>query len=220
MTIGTRAKMLGVLGLVLLAAVPAAAQTRLRFARTISTEDSMHLAALELAKKVEQKTGGAVRMRLYGAAGVEPTPISRAIAFGTISFGIGTGVMAAIALVSDASGVAPVLHLPSGVLRVVAAVWLLLVAAFLAACAGRFSWARAVGRVVPLPHVGLAAWQLLVSAADIVFAAAALWWLLPPSNVSPVAFVGFFAVATLLGVVSHSPGGGSKWTHGTRAFAS
>src|SRR6188508_66506 len=152
-------------------------------------------------------TGGAVRMRLYGAAGVEPTPISRAIAFGTISFGIGTGVMAAIALVSDASGVAPVLHLPSGVLRVVAAVWLLFVAAFLAACAGRTSWARAVGRVVALPHVGLAAWQLVVSAADIVFAAAALWWLLPPSDVSPIASVGFFAVATLLGVVSHSPGG-------------
>lgn len=152
-------------------------------------------------------TGGAVRMRLYGAAGIEPTPISRAIAFGTISFGIGTGVMAAIALVSDASGVAPVLHLPSGVLRVAAAVWLLLVASFLAACAGRTSWARAAGRIVTLPHVGLAAWQLLVSAADIVFAAAALWWLLPPSDVSPVAFVGFFAVATLLGVVSHSPGG-------------
>src|SRR5436190_932415 len=37
-------------------------------------------------------TGGAIRMRLYGAAGVEPTTISRAIAFGWISFGIGTGV--------------------------------------------------------------------------------------------------------------------------------
>ena len=41
-------------------------------------------------------TGGAVRMRLYGAAGVEPTTISRAIAFGTISFGVGTGAVAAL----------------------------------------------------------------------------------------------------------------------------
>ena len=152
-------------------------------------------------------TGGAVRMRLYGAAGLEPTTISRAIAFGTISFGIGTGAMAAFALVADASGVAPLLHVPSVVLRVAAAAWLVLVAAFVAACAGRTSWARSVRRVIPLPSAGLAGSQLLVSAADIVFAAAALWWLLPPSDVSPVAFVGFFAVATLLGVVSHSPGG-------------
>ncbi len=152
-------------------------------------------------------TGGAVRMRLYGAAGIEPSAISRAIAFGTISFGIGTGAVAAFALVSDAATVAPLLHLPVAVLRAAAAVWLLFVASLLAACAGRTSWARAADRVVTLPSASLAVWQLACSAADIVFAAAALWWLLPPSEVGPLAFVGFFSVATLLGVVSHSPGG-------------
>lgn len=152
-------------------------------------------------------TGGAVRMRLYGAAGVEPTTISRAIAFGTISFGIGTGAVAAFGLLADASTVAPLLHVPSAVLRAAAAVWLVLVAALLAVCAGRRTFARAASRVVALPSPGLAAWQLLVSVADIVFAAAALWWLLPAPNVGPLAFVGFFALATLLGVVSHSPGG-------------
>jgi len=152
-------------------------------------------------------TGGAVRMRLYGDAGVEPTTISRAIAFGTISFGIGTGFVAAFGLLADASTVAPLLHVPSAVLRAAAAIWLVLVAALLAVCAGRRTFARAASRVVALPSPGLAAWQLLVSVADIVFAAAALWWLLPASNVGPLAFVGFFALATLLGVVSHSPGG-------------
>lgn len=152
-------------------------------------------------------TGGAIRMRLYGAAGVEPTTISRAIAFGWISFGIGTGVVAAFGLLGDATTVAPLLHVPAVVLRAAAAVWLALVGALLAACAGRHSYARGVSRVVALPSLGLAAWQLLVSIADIVFAAAALWWLLPSSDIGPLAFVGFFAVATLLGVISHSPGG-------------
>jgi phosphatidylglycerol lysyltransferase len=152
-------------------------------------------------------TGGAVRMRLYGAAAVEPTTISRAIAFGTISFGIGTGAVAAFGLLADSSTVAPLLHVPSAVLRAAAAVWLGLVAALLVACAGRRTFARSANRVVALPSLSLAAWQLFVSVADIVFAAAALWWLLPPSSVGPLAFVGFFAVATLLGVLSHSPGG-------------
>lgn len=90
-------------------------------------------------------TGGAVRMRLYGAAGIEPSAISRAIAFGTISFGVGTGTVAAFALLGDAAAVAPLLHVPDALLRGAAAAWLLIVAALLAACAARRSWARAAG---------------------------------------------------------------------------
>ncbi|MGA2959929.1 MAG: TRAP transporter substrate-binding protein DctP, partial [Thermodesulfobacteriota bacterium] len=45
----------------------ALAQTRLRFAHTINTEDSMHLAVVEFAKKVAEKTGGAVRIEVFPA---------------------------------------------------------------------------------------------------------------------------------------------------------
>ncbi len=43
------------------------AQTRLRFAHTINTEDSMHLAVVEFAKKVGEKTGGAIRIEIFPA---------------------------------------------------------------------------------------------------------------------------------------------------------
>jgi len=45
----------------------APAQTRLRFAHTINTEDSMHLAVIEFAKKVGEKTGGAIRVEVFPA---------------------------------------------------------------------------------------------------------------------------------------------------------
>ncbi len=43
------------------------AQTRLRFAHTINTEDSMHLAVVEFAKRVGEKTGGAIRVEVFPA---------------------------------------------------------------------------------------------------------------------------------------------------------
>ncbi|HUQ50769.1 MAG TPA: hypothetical protein VM692_01020, partial [Gammaproteobacteria bacterium] len=151
-------------------------------------------------------TGGAVRMRLYGAVGVDPAAISRAIAFGTVAFGIGTGSVAAVALLFDAATIAPLVHVPGVLLRAAACVWLLLLVALLGACAARRAWPRSTAPGA-LPSLGLAGSQLLFSVADIVLAAGALWWLLPPTQVGVLAFVGFFAIATLLGVVSHAPGG-------------
>lgn len=43
------------------------AQTKFRFAHTINTEDSMHLAVLEYSKKVNQKTGGAILIDVFPA---------------------------------------------------------------------------------------------------------------------------------------------------------
>jgi phosphatidylglycerol lysyltransferase len=151
-------------------------------------------------------TGGAVRMRLYGAAGADPGVISRAIAFGAISFGVGTASVAATALLWDAGLVAPILHLPSWLLRGAAIAWLVALVSLLVACTtrGRLSLGA---RSAVLPSSRVATWQLLVSIADIAFAAAALWVLLPHVGVSFVGFVGIFAIATMAGVISHVPGG-------------
>lgn len=57
------------LAVLFLAAVPAlsSAQTKFRFAHTINTEDSMHLAVVEFSKKVQQKTGGALLIEVFPA---------------------------------------------------------------------------------------------------------------------------------------------------------
>jgi phosphatidylglycerol lysyltransferase len=67
---------------------------------------------------------------------------------------------------------------------------------------------RLFGRVrIRLPSASLALQQLLFSAVDIAGTAAVLWFLLPPGAVAFPAFLGFFAIAVVLGVLSHVPGG-------------
>ena len=152
-------------------------------------------------------TGGAVRMRMYGAAGVEAGAISRAIAFNAGAFGIGITAVGAVALLWGAAAVAPIAHLPVGVLQAVAAATVLATALLIWLCfRGRtLTWRE--GLTLRLPSGPLAVEQLVVSAVDIVASAAVLWCLLPGGSIGFPAFVGFFAIATVLGIISHVPGG-------------
>ena len=87
--------------------------------------------------------------------------------------------------------------------------WILMgaVAAFLIATMVREAPLRLSRFTLPLPTPALAARQLLVSAIDWSLAAAALYVLLPPSDLSGLTFLGAYLVAVLLGMVSHGPGG-------------
>ncbi len=151
-------------------------------------------------------TGGAVRMRIYGAAGVEAGTISRAIAFNAVAFGLGITAVGAGALLWGAHAIAVVAHLPADLLRVAAGLLLGLTAVLLWRC-WRTRDLQLFGLTVPLPALGLAAQQLLISALDIAASAAVLWVLLPHGAVSFPVFMAFYAIATVLGVISHVPGG-------------
>ncbi len=152
-------------------------------------------------------TGGTVRMRLYGAAGVEIGKISRAIAFNAAGFGLGIHAVGAAALLWRADAIAPVAHLPAWVIQGVAVLILAGTAALLIVCRdGRER--RLFGRItVRLPSAPIVMQQLLFSAVDIAASAAVLWLLLPSGSVDFTAFVGFYAIATVLGLLSHLPGG-------------
>jgi phosphatidylglycerol lysyltransferase len=152
-------------------------------------------------------TGGAVRMRLYGAAGVEAGAISRAIAFNALSFMLGISVVGAAALLWGARAVAPALHLSPAWLRV-GAVLVLTGALLLIAWCRDGRERELFGRFrLRMPSASLALQQLLFSAVDIAATAAVLWFLLPPGAIAFPAFLGFFAIAVVLGVLSHVPGG-------------
>jgi phosphatidylglycerol lysyltransferase len=60
---------------------------------------------------------------------------------------------------------------------------------------------------LPLPSPRLAFTQLLISTLDWVLAGAVLYALLPPSQLSFLAFLGSFLTAILIGLASHVPGG-------------
>lgn len=151
-------------------------------------------------------TGGAVRMRLYGAAGVEPARITQAIVFNAAAFGLGMTAFGALALLWAADLVAPQLHVPAPLLRGAAAVALAGLVAFLVLCSRRRAlvlhrWS------VRLPLHGLALRQLGIGAVELSFSAAVLWCLLPSGEVPLPSFVAFYAIAVTAGIVSHVPAG-------------
>ncbi len=150
-------------------------------------------------------TGGAVRLRLYGAAGVEAGLITRAIAFNALAFGLGISVVGAGGVLLDARELAPLAHMPVWVLQALAIGALALAGALMWACRrGEFR----LGPIrIRLPAPSMAWQQLGVSVVDIVASAAVMWFLLPDGAIGFPAFVGFYAAAMVLGVISHVPGG-------------
>lgn len=163
--------------------------------------------ALGNAMGVGVLTGGAVRMRMYGAAGVEAGAISQVIAFNMLAFGWGVATMAAVGVMAGADDVARAVHLPVSVLQLGAGAVL---AAGIALCVwlGGGRQMNVAGRVITLPGTRSALRVLLISAVDIAASAAVLWMLLPSTiEVDFLPFLGCYAVATALGVLSHVPGG-------------
>jgi phosphatidylglycerol lysyltransferase len=173
----------------------------------VAAETSFIAYALANTVGLGVLTGGAVRLRLYGAAGVEAGAISRAIAFNAAAFMLGISVVGAAALLWGAASVAPALRIPAPALQAGASLILAGAAVLIALCRdGRER--RLFGRfTLRLPTATLALQQLLISAVDIAATAAVLWFLLPAGAIDFPAFMGFFAIAIVAGVLSHVPGG-------------
>jgi uncharacterized membrane protein YbhN (UPF0104 family) len=152
-------------------------------------------------------SGGAVRYRLYTAAGLSPGQIARAILFISIAFGVGLGVIAALGLLLDAREVSGLLGASLAPLRAGAATVLAVAIGFLVFCAlRRTPWRRGPIQIDP-PDTTLVLNQLLFTAVDVLAAAATLWVLLPSVGISFFSFAAIYAAALALGVLSHIPGG-------------
>ena len=173
----------------------------------VAAETSFIAYALSNTVGVGVLTGGAVRLRLYGAAGIEAGVISRAIAFNAAAFMLGISVVGAAALLWGATSVAPALHIPAHALQAGASLILAGATTLIILCRdGRER--RLFGRfTLRLPSASLALQQLLISSVDIAATAAVLWFLLPAGAIDFPTFMGFFAIAIVLGVLSHVPGG-------------
>ncbi len=151
-------------------------------------------------------TGGAVRLRVYGAAGLEPAQIARLMGFVGAGFGLGISFIGALGLLWGAQTTATLLPLPPLLLQILAALMLTAIAALILLCA-RQRGIRLRGRSLRLPSWQLAVAQIAVSALDILPAAMVLWVLLPASDVTLGSYIAFFALAVAVGVISHVPGG-------------
>ena len=152
-------------------------------------------------------TGGAVRMRLYAAAGVEPAKIAQVVAFNASAFMLGMSAFGALALLWGAAEVAHLLQWPAGALRAIALVLLAGVALLLWLCARQRVVLIAGRWPLRLPPLPLALRQLAVSAFELGASTLALWVLLPGERMPLPSFMAFYAIAISASLLSHVPGG-------------
>jgi phosphatidylglycerol lysyltransferase len=151
-------------------------------------------------------TGGAVRMRLYSAAGLEAAKIGAVIAFNAGAFGLGMVVCGAVGLwwgaaeVAQTIGAAPE-SVRTGALLVTAAS-----AAFIGLCAAKRR-VRLGQWQLALPSAFLVLQQLAISIVDLAASGAVLWVLFPPDTIGWATFSVFYVAGVALGVISHVPGG-------------
>src|ERR1700722_4141239 len=152
-------------------------------------------------------SGGAVRYRLYTAAGLSPGQIARVVLFLSIAFGVGLCTIAALSMILEASEVGRLLGVSPQPLRAIAAIILAIASGFLIFCAlRRTPWRR--GAIdIDAPGAMLVLIQILLTAIDVLAAAATLWVLLPSVGIGFFAFAAIYCVALALGVLSHIPGG-------------
>ena len=152
-------------------------------------------------------SGGAVRYRVYTAAGLTPTQVARVILFISAGFAMGICAVACIGLLVRAGHLSAVVPLPALSLQGIAALLLALILAFLVLCSGQKGPLRWGPVEIELPGTKLAIAQIVLALVDILAASAALWALLPTGSVDFLTFSAVFAVALGFGVLSHVPGG-------------
>jgi phosphatidylglycerol lysyltransferase len=152
-------------------------------------------------------TGSAVRLRIYGLAGVAAEDIVAIGILCALTFWSGLLVLAAFALVTEPSvvtlidGMQPWLNMAVGL-------------ALLAGLLG-LVWVSQGERILQrgdwsfrLPRAPTIFGAIVIGSIDTAAAALALWFLLPQAgDLTFPAFLATFILATALGVISHVPGG-------------
>ncbi len=151
----------------------------------------------------------AVRLRLYTSWGVPAVDVARLIAFTFSTFYIGVITLCGLLFVTRAVTPPAQWGIPDAAVRWLGLVLLLLIGAYLAACAFVRGAIRVRSWQFRLPHVGLASMQPLVGMMEWLLVGTTLYVLIQPSE-QPLpffTFLGAFMVAQAAGLISHVPGG-------------
>lgn len=153
-------------------------------------------------------SGGAVRYRIYSAAGVDALSLARIVLLSAMPYGLGLGVLLGLALIADATQAAALLGLETTTAMGAGLLSLALHAGYLAAvrwCQRPF---RICGSDVSLPPPRLTKLQYAMGLVDVAGAVAALYVLLPPSAVIGYpAFIAVYVLCICVSLASSVPAG-------------
>ncbi|MBK6597375.1 MAG: bifunctional lysylphosphatidylglycerol flippase/synthetase MprF [Proteobacteria bacterium] len=157
---------------------------------------------------VSALSGGAIRYRLYSAAGLSATQITQIIALGSLTFALGATTLTGIALITDADVAAPIMRVSSAAATLIGVLLLLAIASYLLFCGIHREPLTLRGWTIQLPQPSLGVRQITVASVDLLCACGALYALLSAAHdISFWGFAGVFIVAIGAGVISAVPGG-------------
>jgi phosphatidylglycerol lysyltransferase len=153
-------------------------------------------------------SGGAVRYRAYSALGLTAKQIATVIAFGTLTFALGTAALLGLSLLLEAELSGSVLQVHRSLTMLAGCLLLAGVVGYLTLACNRNEPLRWRKIVIPVPSPRIAFAQMAVACSDLLCAAGVLYVLLPPQAViSFPAFAGLFLIAISAGIISNVPGG-------------
>ncbi len=152
-------------------------------------------------------SGGAIRYRLYSRVGLEAFEIALVTAFCTVGFGIGETLVGGMALVVYPDVFADYFNFSPAMVRWAVGGLLLSVMAFLF-WRSRHQGIIRYGKIhFRFPSLNILGGQIIFSILDISFAGATLFILLPDNSFPFAGFLAVFAIALVVSVISHVPGG-------------
>jgi phosphatidylglycerol lysyltransferase len=152
-------------------------------------------------------SGGAVRYRIYTSLGLDGYDVAAISGYVAIAYGVGATLIGLGALAVHPSAIAGLTALPPEMVRLLALGGFLLMAGTIATVTLRRGCLRLPWFEIRAPAFRDVLWQILFCTVDIIAASFALYVLLPTGGIGFVTFVAVYAVATMIGVASHVPGG-------------
>ncbi len=153
-------------------------------------------------------SGGAIRLRLYTAWGLNTIEVTKLVTFCSLTALLGFVTMAGLAMSIEPHAFPHTAALPEAFVRPIGC---LLLAAPIGYLIALFLWRKPLlfrgwTLDLPKPRIGLA--QLVLSCLDLSLAGSVLYVLLPKeATISFPAFLGLYAIALFAGLISQVPSG-------------
>ncbi len=152
-------------------------------------------------------SGGAVRYRIYTALGLDGYDVAVISGYVAVAYGLGATLIGLGALALHPGALQGFSSIPPETLRPMAVAAVVLMGGTIGWLSIRRAELRLGRFVLRAPEWHDLLWQVGFCLMDITAASFALYVLLPSQGIDFPAFVAVFAVATMIGVASHVPGG-------------
>lgn len=153
-------------------------------------------------------SGGAIRLRDYTRMGLSGAQVAGVVTLCIFALGLGSNLLIEYALFFHTEEAARVLHISPATARLAGVAAMACLLGYLWITARKRGAAfRLGGSTIPAPPLGFSMRQIAVALADLCCSAAAFYCLLPLEGLGYPAFLGFYALAMVAGMLSNVPGG-------------